>query len=194
MSDIEKVFDDFADATEATLLAYRKELTDLKGEIGSALTEMRSLKADLETRSAPQVVEGPAGKDGRDGVDGKDGIDGKDGRDGTDGTPGERGTDGINGRDGTPGERGADGVATREEIEDIATRAVETRFAEVQTRTFADIYQGTFDPKQNYTRGLTATYDGSLWLSERDTNKQPGTIDSGWKLITKRGRDGRDRK
>jgi hypothetical protein len=166
--------------------------------------EIRSLRAELQTRAAVPQIEVREGAPGRDGVDGKDGapgrdgIDGKDGRDGVDGPPGERGADGINGRDGSPGERGergADGVATREEIESIATRAVEARFAEVQTRSWLDTYQGTYDPKHGtYARSSTVTWDGSLWGAFSDTDKQPGTQDSGWKLITKRGRDGRDRK
>jgi hypothetical protein len=188
----------------------------VNNRLASQDAEIRSLREELQTRAAVPVIPPPEPIDLtpalaslREYVDasvtravaeipkpenGKDGRDGAPGERGTDGAPGERGADGLNGRDGTPGERGergADGIATREELDSL----IEARFAEVQTRTFADIYRGTFDPKQGiYARGLTTTYDGSLWLSERDTDRQPGTIDSGWKLITKRGRDGRDRK
>ncbi len=205
MTDImDNPFDPFADAVEATLQGFRTEIAGLRGELSTALTEVRSLKAELETRSVPVQptidVEAiatraasliPAPKDGRDGKDGepgKDGTPGKDGIDGKDGTPGlngERGADGVNGRD---------GIATREELDTLIEQRVEARFADVQVRSFADIYRGTYDPANTYTRGLTTTWDGSLWLSERDTNRQPGTTDSGWKLITKRGRDGRDKR
>lgn len=35
------------------------------------------------------------------------------------------------------------------------------------------------------------THDGSTWLCKRATTSKPGTDDS-WRLIAKRGRDGRD--
>jgi hypothetical protein len=183
--------------------------------LASQDAEIRSLREELQTRAAVPVIPPPEPIDLtpalaslREYVDasvtravaeipkpenGKDGRDGAPGERGTDGAPGERGADGINGRDGTPGERGergADGIATREELDSL----IEARFADIQVRNLADIYQGTFDPKQSYSRGLTSTWDGSLWLATRETSAQPGTIDSGWKLITKRGRDGRDRK
>lgn len=169
--------------------------------------EIRSLREQLQTRSvvsepvididaivtrAASLI--PVPKDGRDGVDGKDGAPGKDGIDGKDGTPGQNGTPGERGADGINGRDGKDGIATREEIDSLVEQRVEARFAEVQVRSFADIYQGTYSEKETYRRGVTATWDGSLWMSERETNKQPGTTDSGWKLITKRGRDGRDRR
>lgn len=202
-------------------------------EVGRATSplqeEIRSLRTQLETRSAAPLVgvPGPAGKDGRDGVDGKDGRDGKDGergekgergadglagRDGAPsivpgprGEPGERGAegvqgppgrDGLAGRDGAPstvpgpqgerGERGADGIATREEIEAIW----EERKADMNVRTFADVYQGVFEPDKLYTRGLLATWGGSLWLSLNETRSKPGENDD-WKLVVKRGADGR---
>ena len=90
------------------------------------------------------------------------------------------------------GEDGADGVATREEIEELVERKLEARYSEIQVRTIADSYQDVYKHGQTYNRGVLATWDGSLWLSLRDTDRQPGTTDSGWKLVTKKGRDGRD--
>lgn len=160
--------------------------------------EIRSLRSALETRSAPQVIEGPPGKDGSNG---KDGVDGKDGRDGKDGAPGtgekgERGADGLNGKDGAPstipgpkgdtGERGADGVATREELHSL----IEERMAEIQVRTFADVYQGVYQPDTAYARGQLVTWGGSLWLSQVDTRHKPGEAPD-WKLVVKKGADAR---
>lgn len=114
------------------------------------------------------------------------------------GEKGERGADGINGKDGAPstvpgpkgdpGERGKDGIATREELESI----VEQRFADVQVRSFADIYQGVYDPAKTYTRGNLATWGGSLWLSKSDTRTKPGES-SDWQLVVKRGADGKSK-
>ena len=150
--------------------------------------ELKVEKRMQELRSQPvetRAVEGPPGKDGRDGIDGKDG---KDGERGPPGEKGERGADGLHGRDGAPGpqgERGADGIASRAELESL----IEQRFAELQVRTFADLYQGVFDEKKHYTRGQLATCGGSLWLSQTETRAKPGEGNSDWKLIVKRGTD-----
>lgn len=168
--------------------------------------ELEVKKATLEVRSVePKVIEGPAGKDGSPG---KDGIDGKDGRDGKDGTPGigERGADGLNGKDGKDGspgsdgapsiipgpagpkgERGADGIATREELESL----IETRFAELQVRSFADAYRSVFKHGESYKRGEFSTWGGSLFLALADTENRPGES-SDWQLVVKRGADGKD--
>lgn len=165
--------------------------------------EIRSLRTQLETRSAQQPIAGPPGKDGRDGTDGKDGRDGKDGAPGALGVPGERGTDGlagasgkdgrdgVDGRAGAPGEkgeRGVDGIATREEIEEI----VEKRFADVQTRSLADYHKRTYEKGTSYKRGDLAVWDGTTWLAMSDTTAVPGTSPD-WQQFAKKGRDGRDR-
>lgn len=93
----------------------------------------------------------------------------------------------VPGPQGERGERGADGIATLEELD----ARIEARFADLQVRTFADIYQGVFKPGTTYTRGLLATWDGSLWLSLSETQTKPGEKDSAWKLVTKRGADGK---
>lgn len=158
--------------------------------------EIRSLRAQLETRGAAQSVAGPPGKDGVAGKDGRDGKDGVPGAPGTPGALGERGADGlagtngkdgrdgVDGRAGAPGEkgeRGADGVATRGEIEAI----VEERAASISVRTFADIYKGVFKPGDLYTRGALSTWGGSLWLSLVDTRAKPGESPD-WKLVVKK--------
>lgn len=177
-----------------------------RSEIRAARLELKAelfkeIKAELQetfTRSAPQVIAGPpgpAGKDGRDGADGKPGADGKDGAPGI-GEKGERGADGLNGKDGAPstipgpqgekGERGANGIATREELESI----IEERMADVQVRTFADFYQGVYEPNRTYSRGLAVTWGGSLWLSKAETKTKPGES-TDWQLFVKKGADGK---
>lgn len=163
-------------------------------EVGKATSplheEIRSLRTQLDTRSVAPLV-GPAGKDG---APGRDGVDGKDGRDGKDGERGERGADGLAGRDGAasivpgprgePGERGTDGIATLEELD----ARIEARFAEIQVRTFADMYRGVYRSGETYKRGQFATWDGSLHLALADTTDKPMTSPA-WQLVTKRGRD-----
>lgn len=126
------------------------------------IEEVRGLRTQLETRAAPEpkVIEGPPGKDGTNGIDGKDGKDGADGR---------------------PGERGADGIATREELQ----AEIEKLVAEINVRTFADIYKGVYKAGDIYTRGVLATWGGSLWLSLNETKAKPGETPD-WRLIVKK--------
>lgn len=129
-----------------------------------AAAELEVSKA-FSTRSTPTVLEGPPGPDGKDGVDGKAGRDGVDGKD---------------------GERGAHGIATREELDSL----IEQRFADVQARSFADIYRGVYKDGEQYTRGQVVTWGGSLWLAKAETRAKPGTSQD-FQLIVKAGRDGK---
>jgi len=77
--------------------------------------------------------------------------------------------DGTKGQDGAPGPAGPTGK-------------------------FADSYKDVFDIAGTYARGDVVTDDGSLWLCKAETTSdRPGTS-SAWKLICKRGKDGRDAK
>jgi hypothetical protein len=178
----------FMDVVEQRLVKQAEENRVLREEVRSLLGELQTRAASLPIAGPP----GPAGKDGEPGRDGKDGDKGDAGpagKDGERGLPGERGTDGLQGRDGAAGKdgaRGADGIATREEIEAI----VETRVAEVQVRTFAEVYQGVYENGKLYTRGLLVTWGGSLWLSLTDTSAKPGE-NGEWRLVVKKGADGR---
>jgi hypothetical protein len=167
-----------------------------RGEIGPV-----GPKGDvgLPGAAGPAGEKGERGADGLQGRDGAPGVAGANGRDGVPGERGERGergADGLAGRDGAAsvvpgppgerGERGADGIATRDEIVAI----VEERAADINVRTFADVYQGVFEPDKLYARGLLATWGGSLWLSLTETRSKPGETGD-WKLVAKRGADGR---
>jgi hypothetical protein len=196
--------------TESTYAAMRAyidvavelQVEKLRGEIRAAVPTTRAAEA------------GPAlpGKDGKNGDNGKDGVGiaavSIRGADLvvslTNGTEqnvgrvvGEKGEHGlastVPGPKGDPstvpgpkGERGADGIATASELD----ARIEARFSELQVRTFADVYQGVFEPDKAYTRGLLATWGGSLWLSLTETRSKPGE-NGDWKLIVKKGSDGR---
>lgn len=155
---------------------------------------LNAILATQETRSVAPVQgeKGEPGEKGEKGDPGAPGAPGQPGEKGERGETGARGADGLAGRDGTQGppgergERGADGIATRAELESI----VEARFAELQVRTFADLYQGVFVPEKTYTRGLLTTWGGSLWLSLNETRSRPGESQD-WQLVVKRGADGR---
>ena len=53
-------------------------------------------------------------------------------------------------------------------------------------------YSGVWDPNHEYVENSLITCGGSLWLSTiKSKGLRPGD-GSGWKLVCKRGRDGRD--
>lgn len=204
-------------ATQKFIDAVDTRMTALKNEIQELLDELRT-RAAPSVIEGPPGKDGKDGVDGR-GIEGlriqDDGtlavrytdktevytvgkVVGKDGKDGAPGI-GERGADGKDGKDGAPstvpgpkgdpGERGADGIATREELESL----IEARFADLQVRSLADTYQGTFDQAKTYGRGQIVSWDGQPWLAMTETRATPGAS-SDWKLFAKKGRDGRDRK
>jgi hypothetical protein len=194
-----------------------KALRDENRSLASQVSDLRGQLSSLETRSAPPVA-GPQGEPGPSGEPGPAGVgvagfavrqmDGHliarftDGTEqdvgfcrGDPGPQGERGADGRVGADGPQGpagergERGTDGIATREELEAI----IEERFADLQIRSLADWYQGVFRADGSYERGHLVQWDGSLFLAQKRTSATP--LDGpDWKLVTKKGRDGRDRR
>jgi hypothetical protein len=76
-------------------------------------------------------------------------------------------------------------------------KALEKELAEVKAApppTLADSYRGIWQPG-TYERGATVTNRGSLWLCVRATTGKPGaggSDESGWQMIVKAGKDGRD--
>jgi hypothetical protein len=180
---------------DPVLAAVQKFMDAVEARLVKQDTAIRSALTEMQTRSAPtgpqgeRGVAGERGEPGPAGPQGEPGAPGVAGPVGERGLQGERGADGIQGRDGAPGpqgERGADGIATREEIEAI----VEQRVADINVRSFADVYRGVYEPAVPYTRGAITTWGGSLWLSLNDTSAKPGE-NGDWKLIVKAGRDGK---
>jgi hypothetical protein len=155
---------------------------------------------------------------GRDGINGKDGLDGKEGpvgksgadvagalidRDGnlvltlSDGKALSLGV--VVGKDGAPGK---DGLAGRDgfgfddlEAEHDGERALTLRFVRGDAKkefTFtvpAVIDRGVWKEGQ-FKAGDGVSWDGSWFVAQTDTDKKPGTPESGWRLCAKRGRDG----
>ena len=52
------------------------------------------------------------------------------------------------------------------------------------------IHRGIFQPDTGYEQGDCVTFGGSTWLATRETSARPETDDS-WRLVVKRGRDGK---
>lgn len=48
-------------------------------------------------------------------------------------------------------------------------------------------WAGTFEDGKAYSECSLITDRGSMWVATRDTAERPGSPNSGWKLIVKRG-------
>lgn len=152
--------------SDPVLLAVQKFMDAVEKRLSDHKEEVRSMLADIQTRSAP--IAGPPGPKGDKG------------------DPGEASTvPGPKGDKGDVGDKGADGIPTIEEVEAV----VERKVADLNVRTFADIYRGVYVPNIDYTRGSLVTWDGSLWLAQTETTQKPGDKNADWKLVVKKGRD-----
>lgn len=72
--------------------------------------------------------------------------------------------------------------------------ALERRVAALEQRgavNLADADKGVWKDGP-YPRGSCVTFGGSYWLAKQDTTSKPGT-DSTWRLVAKRGADGKDK-
>jgi hypothetical protein len=164
----------------------------------------------VEKRVSDSVAALPIPKDG---ADGKDGAAGKDAfaiaKDlGFEGTiadwlisiRGKDGTHGLDGRDALPGEPGRDGLSCDEIVAYEEGKHFGIRFMKggkvlSETKwlkpTLADLDEGTWQPK-SYERGAHVTWAGCTWFAKADTAEEPGRGEA-WRLMAKKGRDGRDR-
>jgi len=71
-------------------------------------------------------------------------------------------------------------------------RALKAEVAELKAGgpNLADCYRGSWMVGA-YRRGSVVSASGSLWLALKDTEEKPGSGDA-WKLVCKRGADGKD--
>lgn len=171
----------------------------IAAERAAHLETLAGLRAELaELRSAIQAIpagpEGPAGPAGERGPEGTPGRDGRDGQPGRDGERGEKGADGRDGTDGRDG-LGLDQLEVEQEGRTVVIRARGAgRELEVGRVTFPTLeYRGVFAQGQEYDAGDCVTWGGSVWHCMAKTGEKPGDGSSAWRLMVKRGRDGKDR-
>lgn len=158
----------------AKLAALETENATLRGDV---LSLRKQLDALPEGKAGPPGPEGPPGRDGLS-VTGPPGRDGESGRDGKDGR------DGLGFSD-IKGEYDARGHLW---VNFQRGDRVE-RF-----RVPSQPYQGVWSKEraQEYQKGETVTYSGSLWTALVDRPAgQPGLPLSGWQLCVQRGREGK---
>jgi hypothetical protein len=158
---------------------------------------------------------GDRGDSGERGLDGRDGLNGVDGRgvkellidrDGNlvatmdDGEMKSLGP--VVGKDGKKGSDGADGFGLDdfdiEPGEDGRTYVLKFQRGDVVHKfelTFpCPVYCGVWNEKDQFTPGDMVTWGGSTWHCNRANPGKPDTKDSGWQLMVKKGRDGKDAK
>lgn len=51
----------------------------------------------------------------------------------------------------------------------------------------AMIYKGVYKKESEYVSGDSVTWDGSVWVAEKDITGRPGESDTGWRLAVKKG-------
>lgn len=103
--------------------------------------------------------------------------------------------------DNVVGQRGDDGFSVDDvefiDGEDVFTLRLKSKSGRVYEGKFnkpsiADHYKGIWSPGL-HKRGALVTWGGSMWMAKRDTEVKPDTKDNDdWKLVVKRGRDGKD--
>jgi len=208
---------------EARIAPFVGELTGLKAMVAELTARLETqITTGPPGPPGERGADGAPGRDGaagRDGIDGLPGTDGasvlgpegpagRDGRDGLPGVPGvtgEKGQSGIDGKDGRDGLDGKDGLGFDDfHVEHDGRRGltfVMQRGDQVKTwpivlpvPMYADEIKWL--PDHRYAAQDVVMWDGSGWLCKdaESIGKKPGTPQSGWVLIIKRGRDGIDGK
>jgi hypothetical protein len=77
--------------------------------------------------------------------------------------------------------------------EELAKR--DARIKELEERPVGLNYAGVFKPTASYPKHSAVSHAGSVWCAKKDfPSGEPGTANSGWQLVCKRGRDGKDGK
>jgi hypothetical protein len=107
----------------------------------------------------------------------------------------------IPGPAGKDGSNGADGLGFEDiDVQFDGDRTIELKFARGTLKKSFPIVlpfmrqQGVWDESKGYRQGDVVTWGGAQWHAETDTAAKPGDGSKGWKLIVKKGQDGRDGK
>ena len=189
------------------------------GQIAEALRSMPEVFDAAVQRYLTQYPPA-AGQDGEPGKPGKDGAPGKDGEPGRDGV-GVAGAmidragnlvitcsngaicelGAVAGANGDPGRDGRDGFSLSNfdatlmgdgRTVLLSFESADQSFA-VELAIPAMIYRGVWRDDQDYQRGDTVTWAGSLWHCDVDkTSEKPDGSEKHWTLAAKRGRDGKE--
>jgi hypothetical protein len=171
---------------------------------------------------AKHMAENPVqhGKDGAPGRDGKDGERGPQGEKGMDGSNGRDGLDvkdlfradggrlvavlsdgttrdlgefvGKDGRDGLNGKDGADFTECEIDYDGERTITIRSGAATITKTVPIPLDRGYYREGMASEKGDIVTHDGNAWIAQRDTKAKPCRESADWRMLARRGRDGRD--
>jgi hypothetical protein len=171
---------------------------------------------------AKHMAENPVqhGKDGAPGRDGKDGERGPQGEKGMDGSNGRDGLDvkdlfradggrlvavlsdgttrdlgefvGKDGRDGLNGNDGADFTDCTIDYDGERTITIRSGAATITKTVPIPLDRGYYREGMASEKGDIVTHDGNAWIAQRDTKAKPCRESADWRMLARRGRDGRD--
>jgi hypothetical protein len=171
---------------------------------------------------AKHMAENPVqhGKDGAPGRDGKDGERGPQGEKGMDGSNGRDGLDvkdlfradggrlvavlsdgttrdlgefvGKDGRDGLNGNDGADFTDCTIDYDGERTITIRSVAATITKTVPIPLDRGYYREGMASEKGDIVTHDGNAWIAQRDTKAKPCRESADWRMLARRGRDGRD--
>lgn len=107
--------------------------------------------------------------------------------------PGPAGKDGANGKDGADG-LGFDDLSV--DFDGNRTLAFNFQRGDIK-KTFSiplpfQRYCGSYQPDYPYVIGDVVTSGGNAWHCQQPTTIRPGDSVSAWKMMVRKGRDGRD--
>lgn len=151
---------------------------DLLQKVHARIDAVQQLAKGDAGPMGPQGPEGPAGRDGRDGLSG---------------LQGEKGANGIDGKDGIDG-LGFDDLNVLYNGERELTFRFQqgARVKEFTVHMPLLVYRGVYLESKTYELGDVVTWAGSTWNCQEPTTTKPGDGSTSWKLMVKRGRDGKD--
>lgn len=193
-----------------------------QGEPGPAgevdMTAVKEL-IDAAVAALPPAERGEKGEPGQDGLSGQDGVDGAPGAPGESGKDGIGLADALKDADGNlvlvmtdgrtkslgpvngkDGERGPAGFSLEHfNIEGVSERTVRFSFSDATEEVTADVTipsligRGIWSTSEDYERGDVVTWGGTAWEAvEPVKGTKPDNSSGGWRILAKRGRDGKD--
>lgn len=182
-------------------------------EVIRELIESEELLSLVELRVKEEVSKIPPPKDGKDGEPGPRGEKGEQGPAGKDGagiqdllidregnlvatmTDGRTKSLGVVvGRDGAPGRDGKDGADFTEvefDYDGERTLIIRGKGGEIKKRLPIPIDRGYWK-KGAYEKGDIVTEGGTAYIALKDTSEKPGLSSADWRILARKGRDGKD--
>lgn len=182
-----------------------------KGDPGEV--DMDAVKAliDAAVAALPPAERGEKGERGEDGAPGENGADGAPGEPGRDGSDGVGLADALKDAEGNlilvmadgrtkslgpiDGKDGLDGITPTFLDAEFEGRTLRLKFDGERSCEFqlaTPEYCGVFKETGTYESGDIVTWGGSAWHCDEPKGLKPGAPDSGWTLMVKAGRPGKD--